>query len=211
MTISEGIKQFKGCPAEIPDTSRNDLGEFFKEMGFTVGAEIGVYKGDFTTTFLDAGLTVYAVDPWMPYKDFDIESENRKDRQDFLFRHTQKKLAKYGDKVKFIRKTSMDALDDIPDGSLDFVYIDGNHKFKYVAEDLVEWSKKVKKGGVICGHDYCHPSRLKKDRWDDYQVIFVIDAFVKAYRIEDFWVLGGKRELPGEKRDRFRSWMWFNK
>jgi hypothetical protein len=39
----------------------------------------------------------------------------------------------------------MDALNDFEDDSLDFVYIDGNHEFPYVAEDLFHWSKKVRK------------------------------------------------------------------
>lgn len=41
----------------------------------------------------------------------------------------------------------MDAVGEIEDGSLDFVFIDGNHSFEAVREDLMHWSRKVRPGG----------------------------------------------------------------
>ncbi len=48
----------------------------------------------------------------------------------------------------------MDALEDFEDNSLDFVYIDGDHNFKHISEDIYEWTKKVRSGGIVSGHDY---------------------------------------------------------
>ena len=129
MKIIEGIKH-KGNPFEIPDCSRNDLPQFFKDVGYKVGVEIGVYKGAYTKHFCKAGLKIYGVDPWKPYSDFDIDSENRKKRQDFLYQHTKRELSPYKN-CTLIRKLSMEASKDFEDESLDFVYIDGNHRFKY--------------------------------------------------------------------------------
>lgn len=206
MKIIDAIKKEKGQPFNIPNCSRNDLPKFFKEMGFKKGAEIGVYKGEFTKLFAKEGLEVYGIDPYSPYKDFDIIEDNRKKRQDFLYNYASKLLKPY-DNAKIIRKTSMEALKDFEDESLDFVYIDGNHKFKYVAEDMCEWYKKIKKGGIVCGHDYIHPKRMR-NREDTLQVKFVVDAFMEAYRIENWFVLGSKDGQEGEVRDRFRSWMF---
>ena len=47
---------------------------------------------------------------------------------------------------------SEDAVDDIPE-KLDFVYIDGNHAYEYVKKDIGLYYPKLKKGGVIGGHD----------------------------------------------------------
>ena len=209
MEIFKGIKQLKGNPVEIPDCSRLGLPEFFKQMGFKVGVEIGVYKGAFLEKFCEAGLEIYGIDPWRPYVDFDIEQDNRKSRQEFLYQHTKKALAPY-DNVTLIRKLSMEALADFEDGSLDFVYIDGNHKLKYVTEDICEWSKKVKKGGVISGHDYVHPKRVE-GRFNNLHAKFAVDAYVQAYRIKNWYLLGRQDPtVAGERRDRFRSWMWIN-
>ena len=102
----------------------------------------------------------------------------------------------------------MEALKDFKDNSLDFVYIDGHHGFKWVAEDIYWWSKKVKKGGIISGHDYS--LKRNKTGFNILQAIFVVDAYVKAFRIEKFYVLGRNKFIKGEIRDKNRSWMWIN-
>lgn len=202
-TIQDGIKT-KGAGVEIPDCSRDDLPQFFVDSGFKVGAEVGVYKGQYTEHFLKAGLKMYAVDPWLAYPDY--RHPRGQGRLDEQFEQTKAFLAPYGDQCTFIRKTSMEALADIPDGSLDFVYIDGNHWFKYVAEDIVEWSKKVRVGGVVCGHDYVYKGRFH--RLGICHVRYVVDAYTAAYGIQNWYILGRKATLAGEKRDECRSFMW---
>lgn len=54
---------------------------------------------------------------------------------------------------KFIVKPSHIAIDDVPN-ELDLVYIDGNHDYDNVKRDIECWSPKVRKGGIICGHDW---------------------------------------------------------
>jgi hypothetical protein len=49
---------------------------------------------------------------------------------------------------------SQDALADVPDMSLDWVFIDGNHSYEYVKEDIPGWTSKVKLGGIVSGHDF---------------------------------------------------------
>lgn len=203
MKLIDGIK-LKGSPAEIPDSSRDELPEFFKEMGFKVGAEIGVHKGAFTEQFCKAGIKMFAIDPWMAYEGAGRSQQAQK-RQDFLYGHTQRTLAPYKD-CTIIRKTSMDALKDFADGSLDFVYIDGDHRFPYIAEDIFHWYSKVRKGGIIAGHDYfctdpgannvlCHVSH-------------VVDAFAKTFQIENYYIFGRSKPLEQEARnDKTLSWM----
>lgn len=226
--IEKGLK-LKGRAVEIPDCSRNDLPQFCKDMGYKVGAEIGVYKGDFTKKYLEAGLKMYGIDPWMAYDNYN-EFKNQglgrfQARQDFLMDHTKRNLGQYieNGQCELIRKTSMDALKDFEDESLDFIYIDGHHGFRYIAEDLVEWTQKVKKGGVISGHDY---ALNKKDVRDPHvlQVKYVVDAYTLCFHVDDWYVLG-RKNAPGErvvengieyfidgdkkeKRDKWRSWMW---
>lgn len=204
MNLIDGIK-LKGTPAEIPDCSRDDLPQFFLDVGFKVGAEIGVDKGEFSEKIAKSGLKLYSIDPWQ-YDENYHESPIQK-RLDFLYEHTQRVLNPYPN-VSIIRKTSVEAVREFEDESLDFVYIDGNHQFKYIAEDLSLWSKKVKKGGIICGHDYIYTSGRTKA--GTVHVIYVVNAFTQAYNIKNWWLLGRKERRDNETRDRFRSWMWFN-
>lgn len=208
MTLHEGIKH-SGLPFNIPDCSRNELPKFFKELGFKVGAEVGVYKGEFTELFCKEGFDkFYAIDPWIGFSG-QGRSQKLQDRQDFLYEHTKRVLAPY-DNCEIIRETSMDAVKKFKNNSLDFVYIDGNHNFRYIAEDIYEWIWKVKPGGIISGHDYfctipeasnilCH-------------VGAIVDAYVKCFNIETFYTFGRSKPFEQEtQNDKFLSWFWIKK
>jgi len=205
MKLIDAIKQ-TGKPFTIPDCGRDELPEFFKQLGFTTGAEVGVYKGAFTEKFCMAGLKMYAIDPWLAYSGAG-RTQKEQDRQDFLYGHTRRQLDKYPS-CTVIRKKSMDALDNFKDQSLDFVYIDGDHKFPAVAEDIYGWFWKVKKGGIIAGHDYFQTSPGANNVI--CQVQPVVDAFIKTFAIPNFYIFGRSKPLEKEaKDDKFLSWMFF--
>jgi hypothetical protein len=82
----------------------------------------------------------------------------------------------------------------IPDGSLDFVYIDGLHDFEAVILDIVYWSRKVRSGGIVSGHDYCWAFKSG--------VIAAVDAYTRGLGITS-WYLTNK--------DREPSWLWVKK
>ena len=42
------------------------------------------------------------------------------------------------------------------DNFFDFVYIDANHEFPFIFEDINNWYPKVKGGGLLGGHDFYH-------------------------------------------------------
>lgn len=207
MRLSEGIK-LQGKPVTIPDCSRDELPAFFKEMNFKTGAEVGVYKGEFTEKFCKEGLKMFAIDPWIGFSG-QGRSQRLQERQDFLYEHTKRVLAPY-ENCTIIRKLSQDAVKEFATRSLDFVYIDGDHRFPYVAHDIYEWYWKIRRGGIISGHDYfctipeannilCH-------------VKAVVDAFVETSCIGNFWIFGRSKPLEQElKDDKFLSWMFFKK
>ena len=49
--------------------------------------------------------------------------------------------------------TSREAATQIPDRSLDLVFLDGDHSYASTAEDIAQWLPKLRPGGVLCGHD----------------------------------------------------------
>jgi hypothetical protein len=101
----------------------------------------------------------------------------------------------------------MDALKDFDDGSLDFVYLDGDHRFPYIAEDIFFWWNKVKKGGILSGHDYfCTDPRANNVLC---HVSHVVDAFAKTFRIENFYTFGHLQSGSKDPRnDKTLSWMF---
>lgn len=110
-----------------------------------VGAEIGVHKGETTCMLMKAlpGLKLYAIDPW------EYIPEQKKPWDKF-YEGWLKVKEPFKDRIIEQRTFSLQAKVDEP---LDFVFIDGNHTSLAVENDIRFWYRKVKKGGVIIGHD----------------------------------------------------------
>ena len=173
----------KVLPIVIPRVGRKTLAEFFGAVGFENGAEIGVEQGAFSKTLCQniPNLHLYCVDPWKHYNGY--RDHVNQEKLDGFFLTTQKRLAPYD--VTIIRAFSTAASLKVPDKSLDFVYIDANHDFYHVAEDLHTWIPKVRSGGVISGHDYV----ITKAN-PTIKVKFVVDAFTQAHDIKPWFVVG---------------------
>lgn len=210
MKLIDAEKQ-KGNPFWIPDCTRSELPEFFKELGFKVGVEVGVSWGGNIVDYAKAGLQIYGVDPWISYEDdvykkiISIEGKHGRTIDD-VYNYAVERTSPYSN-CTLIRKTSIEAVNDFPKRSLDFVYIDGNHKFGYIAMDLMKWADKVRRGGVIAGHDYYSTQGDRNLR----HVGNIVDAFAKSYDFTNWYVLGRKNENrdPEEKFDRELSFMFF--
>ncbi len=154
--------------------SKYDLIKHFAELGFTTGAEIGVSMGHLSEAMFKAipNLKLYCVDVWMSYDGNRWAASQR--RNDKYYRRACQKLAPYNSEL--IKDTSMNAVRRIPDGSLDFVYIDANHSYDYVMEDLINWTKKVRKGGIVSGDDYYN--------FRGAGVVGAVDDYTKAHGIK---------------------------
>lgn len=66
------------------------------------------------------------------------------------------------DYVTVLESDSVKASENFKDKSIDFVFIDGDHTYDGVINDLKAWDKKIKDGGTIAGHDYIKNSRNDK-------------------------------------------------
>jgi hypothetical protein len=134
--------------------TRYDLALYFNELGFKTGAEIGVWDGVFSEVLCKSipGLKLYSIDCWETYKGYKDHTLNHNMQNAYEVAKTR--LEPYG--AILIKKFSMDAVKDFADESLDFVFIDGNHEYEFVKEDINAWAPKVRKGGIVSGHDYYH-------------------------------------------------------
>jgi hypothetical protein len=180
-------------PRLLPGHSRDELPRLFRDMGYAVGAEIGVFKGGFSKKLCEAGLMVFAIDSWLATPEHLAVDPMYQRKRNAIYRSAVANLV--GCECEIFRKTSMEALDDFEEGSLDFVHIDANHGFKDFSQDLCGWDRKVRSGGVVSGHDYFLSSRC--------QVGPVVDAYVRAFGITPWYVIGIGDEKP--------SWFWVKK
>lgn len=127
------------------------------------GAEVGVWRGDFSALLLSRTkprhLTL--IDPWrfrpdLPGAWYGGTSAGSQADMDMIASAVARRFAREiaSQRVTIRRADSEVAADDFSDGSLDWVYIDGDHTFERVRGDLLAFLPKVKRGGFIAGDDY---------------------------------------------------------
>jgi SAM-dependent methyltransferase len=130
------------------------------------GAEIGVLLGETAFRILRARplVTHVMIDPWAAppadsswAKTGDNASKKPQEYQERAFKYTCERLAFAGSRSVIHRKYSHEIASTIPDKSLDYVFIDGDHSYEGCKKDIALWSSKVRPGGWIGGHDYGNP------------------------------------------------------
>lgn len=167
----------------ILDKDRLELAKLF----IGTGVEIGVAEGWYSSKIMELDIVdkMYGVDPYAPHQGYrDYTRETTFSR---LRANAHNRLDRYYN-YEFIEAFSMEAVKRFEDNSLDFVYIDGDHSYEAVRDDMTAWFPKVKPGGIMAGDDYIRSHRDKKY----YDVIHAIDDFVAANGL-DLIIYGGGR------------------
>lgn len=125
-------------------------------------AEIGVWKGDFAQEILAQRPDIeryYMVDPWARLPDWNKPFNVAPEAFEAVYAEAMAKTAFARERTVVLRGRTMEVLDRIPDRSLDFAYVDGDHTLRGITIDLIRLLPKMKPGGVIGGDD------LSNDPW----------------------------------------------
>ena len=120
------------------------------DMKDIVAIEVGVFLGGHAEAMLE-GLDIkklYCIDPYPPYKSYTQQ------HQDEFYEAAKARLAPFGSRVELWRKTASAAAGMFCDGSIDLVYIDGDHSYPFVSADIRNYFPLVRSGGLLAGHDY---------------------------------------------------------
>jgi len=139
-----------------------------KNIKAPVVVEVGVDNGKLSKQLLikHPGLILYMVDWWQqPPKDSSYGKSDAsivtKNKEYFIKTYENCKAIanQYKKRCMILRGESAEMAGNIPDGSLDLVFIDADHSYEGCRHDNIAWLPKVKKGGWIGGHDYAHPDQ----------------------------------------------------
>jgi len=166
-----------------------------KKYGMRRLCEVGVRSGANLRHLLNADPEVMAaVDIW--------KADENPDRNDSGV--SQERLDRYYKeicswKTKFpclqvLRMYSVEAAQQFTDGYFDFVYIDADHSYDGISEDVAAWWPKIRLGGILSGHDY-------NDGYVSGSTVFavkqVVDKFVAAEGLQNWFCLVPKPPAPG--------------
>jgi len=131
--------------------------EFVRRAQIRRAAEIGVYAGDFAATLLQNCPDItkyYMIDPWRHLDDWNKPANQDDAVFERLFEAATKKTDFAQARRVILRGKTTEAIDQIPDGELDFAYIDGDHTLRGITVDLILLYPKVSPGGFVGGDDF---------------------------------------------------------
>lgn len=118
----------------------------------SIVVEVGVWKGKFSSMLLSKSpKKLILIDPWRAEEALDGRwySQNQ-EFMDHIFEGVNKKFMD-DDRVSIYRGTS---LSFTPAEKYDLVYIDANHSYEYVKQDLEYWWPHIAPGGYLTGDDW---------------------------------------------------------
>lgn len=104
--------------------------------------EVGCAYGESSEIFSGYFKNVFSIDPW----EWSLLAEAAFD-----------KMQKAHPNVVKLKGYDFEFLKRVPNRSLDFVYLDGDHDYPGVKKNILDWMPKIKKEGFIGGHDYLLP------------------------------------------------------
>ncbi len=151
-----------------------------QEHGWTSGAEIGVFRGQTLLHLLRTHpeLRMIGVDAWDPKVSDEVLPSGKRYAEFDLSRHyhllmRELRESGFSNPPVLITMRSVEAAKQVADQSLDFVFIDADHRETAVRADLAAWVPKIRAGGWLLGHDY-------DPRFPD--VVKVVDELFPAAR-----------------------------
>lgn len=120
-------------------------------------AEVGVYRGAFAAHMLSecpALESYHMVDPWRHLEDWNKPANRDNDVFDSIFAEAMQRTSEHEAKRVVLRGTTIEVIDTIADGSLDFAYVDGDHTLRGITVDLICTYPKIRDGGWVGGDDF---------------------------------------------------------
>jgi Methyltransferase domain len=139
--------------------SRPELwAEFIRATALERMAEVGVYRGDFAAAMLQSCASLskyYMIDPWKHLEDWNKPANQDDTVFEQFFLEAKAKTDFAAGRRVILRGKTTEVIEQIPDGGLDFAYIDADHTLKGITIDLVRVYPKVRAGGFIGGDDFC--------------------------------------------------------
>lgn len=166
-------------------SNRDDIYKFIEKLNAPIICEVGTRTGDFfAKLFTDNCELGIVVDIWMntnnPYQNDNIYEQAELNDQ---YKHVFNRFFN-NENIKIIREYSHIAANFFPDNFFDFVYIDADHSRTGCYKDLISWYPKVKRGGIISGHDYISKEKtIMYGHTVEFGVIEAVSDFRSLYSI----------------------------
>lgn len=159
-TAKQALSSINASKASVPQAfkpqNRNEFGQYLNEIGLLgAGVEVGVQRGEFSEILRKSweGNILHLVDRWKASEKYDDIANVSQEEHDDNFHITRERFSA-DPSVNIIKLDSLAAASLFEDGHFSFIYLDGDHSYEGCKADIAAWWPKLKKGGVMAGHDF---------------------------------------------------------
>ena len=167
--------------------------ELVSSISNGIVVEIGVFGGASLLGMVDSCVKtkshIYGIDPWEKVENANgakMTPDKKKiyrERIKNIRLNLERVINEEGyDNITLIHDFSVNAVDRFENESIDIIFIDGDHSYDSVLQDISVWLPKVKRGGIMWGDDY--------GGWESVRM--AVDDFCKANNLT-YKVVCGKR------------------
>ena len=130
----------------------------------SIFVEVGTWKGRSAIYMAEKikgsqkNIKFYTIDIF----EYEGEYENFKTDSDSFYEEVLQNIEPVKEFINVLKGCSLDVCNQFEDESIDFLFLDGDHSYEGVKNELELWFPKVKIGGIISGHDYSQPCGVKQ-------------------------------------------------
>lgn len=192
------VTPYNGPYYALGTHTRNELGDVLVANRLNkIGVEIGTHRAVYAKCILDRWPGIlHCVDPWFNPEGYDqatlLDGSNGDRQEDEKV--AKRTLNPYGRRAIRHFTISSKALSLFADNSLDFVYIDGDHRQEHFRFDLHHWYMKVRPTGMIAGHDWLCPGE-KEHGWGK-GIQSELHLFCTLFGIDTVYLITEPNQLP---------------
>jgi predicted O-methyltransferase YrrM len=160
----------------------------------SVIVEIGSFSGKSSELFALHCKQLMCVDVWQEYWELDgVTLSNA----ELVF----DEMLKNYDNIHKLKMNSVAGSMEFDNESLDLVYIDAAHDYENTMNDIRSWFPKVKKGGIVAGHDYRYDPNIKV--YEVVNEVFGQDYKIETYPDSSWTILYGKSRILHRCNNRY--------
>jgi hypothetical protein len=144
-------------------------------LSVNAALEIGVYRGEFAAEILRSVAdidTYFMIDPWRHLEDWNKPFNTDDESFEQIMLEALTRTAFAGDRRKVLRGKTSEVIESVPDSSLDFAYVDGDHTLRGITIDLLRVWPKLKDGAILAGDDFHAVSRFRPERPFEPSLVF---------------------------------------
>lgn len=146
-------------------SSRNQFGKYLNNKGLLgLAVEVGTHRADYARILRRdwKGKCLYCVDPWIIPEGYEPQAKclwlSKGGSRELDYKEAVRVALEFNrNTMKLLLMTSLDAIHQFDPGTIDFAYIDGDHRYEHVIQDLIGWWDRIRVGGILAGHDWIQP------------------------------------------------------